>query len=350
MPLTYSGTSLTVKIPNAVASYQDVWWIRVHTKATATPAGIANKWSARSEARPLQVGDAVLSCDATSSSGNFGSIDFPWGGNDLDDLEMAIQKGPQPPETLKAWSGALPGDNACHGMAGSGAVYSEDSSVKENTNCVNTVTGLKAKPAYDGYLKAGSGKLLVDTLPACTAVGRPTRGSLGENSDVLSCFLNKDTLKLSDAVGYTGSVPLFTQDIYKSPRFAIVPILDHDPSGNKWMPIMTFVPAFITDQPTGASRTAPLVTGATDNGLVIQNPEKLPGHPDVLLQHGGASAAARRHGPAGLLRYRTQDDHPAQLTLSASSGTHERRPPARLAEGRLSSFRWAGSLLAKVPV
>ena len=236
---------------------------------------IANKWSARSEARPLQVGDAVLSCDATSTSGNFGSIDFPWGGNDLDDLEMAIRKGPQPPETLKAWSGALPGDNACHGMAASGAVYSEDSSVKENTNCVNTVTGLKAKPAYDGYLKAGSGKLLVDTLPACTAVGRPIRGSLGENSDVLSCFLNKDTLKLSDAVGYTGSVPLFTQDIYNSPRFAIVPILEHDPSGNKWMPIKAFVPAFITDQPTGASRTAPLVTGATDNGLVVQNPEKL---------------------------------------------------------------------------
>jgi hypothetical protein len=38
---------------------------------------------------------------------------------------------------------------------------------------------------------------------------------------------------------------------------------------------VTFVGAFITDQPTGASRSNPLVTGATDNGLVVQNPQKL---------------------------------------------------------------------------
>jgi hypothetical protein len=116
---------------------------------------------------------------------------------------------------------------------------------------------------------------MVDTTAPCLSRGRPTRGPWGENADVLSCFLKNDTLKLSDAVGYTGTDPLFTQDIYSSPRFAVVPILDHDPTGNKWMPIVTFVPAFITDQPTGASRSNMLVTGATDNGLVIQNPQKL---------------------------------------------------------------------------
>ncbi len=116
---------------------------------------------------------------------------------------------------------------------------------------------------------------MVDTGSACTAVGRPTRGSLGENSDVLSCFLKNNTLKLSDTVGYNGTDPLFTPDIWNSPRLAIVPILDHDPNGTKWMPIVGFAAGFITDQPTGASRQNPIVTGATDNGLVVENPQKL---------------------------------------------------------------------------
>jgi hypothetical protein len=159
-------------------------------------------------------------------------------------------------------------------MAGVG-ITSTEGNLQPNTNCVQTVTGLKANPAYDGYLEAPDGRLLVDTSPACIADGRPTRGTFNENADVLSCFLKNNSLKLSDTVGYHGTDPLFTQDIWDSPRLHIVPILDHDPTGTKWMPIITFVPAFITDQPTGASKQAPLVTGATDNGLVIQNPAKL---------------------------------------------------------------------------
>ena len=55
----------------------------------------------------------------------------------------------------------------------------------------------------------------------------------------------------------------------------LVPKLAHDPSGTKWMPIIGLVPAFITDQPTGASRTNPLVSTSTDNGLVVEHPNKL---------------------------------------------------------------------------
>ena len=54
----------------------------------------ADKWSARTQALPLQVGEGVLSCDVGSSSGNFGSIDIPWGGNDHDDLDQEHQQGP----------------------------------------------------------------------------------------------------------------------------------------------------------------------------------------------------------------------------------------------------------------
>lgn len=266
-----SPTSVSVNVPNDVAQHQDVWWIRVHNSTTDT-------WSARAQARPLLVGEAVLSCDPESDSGNFGSIDIPWGGNDLNDLEKNIAEGLRPPTTLDAWPGAtLPADNTCDSAVGN--IVSTDSpypaGAKENTNCVQSVTGLKAGPAYDGFLKAPDGRLLEDTAQVCQDLGRPQRGLHNENSDVLSCFLKNDTLRLSDTIYYNGDDGLFTQDIWSSPRFVLVPLLDHDPTGTKWMPIKGFLAGFITDQPTGASRGNPLVTGATDNGLVIENPKKL---------------------------------------------------------------------------
>jgi hypothetical protein len=235
---------------------------------------VADKWSAASQARPFLVGEAVLSCDPTSSSGNFGAIDLPWGGSDLADLEKNIADGLRPPTTLLPWPGpTYPADNTCDTAPGS--TISTDALSKPNTNCVQSVTGLKAKPAYDGYLKPPNGRLLVDTADKCEVLGRPQRGPHNENSDVLSCFLKNDSLHLSDTIYYHGTDALFTQDIWKSPRFLLVPILDHDPDGTKWMPIKGVVAGFITDQPTGASRTNPLVTGDTDNGLVIENPQKL---------------------------------------------------------------------------
>lgn len=270
-PPAQTATSVSVNVPNAVASYQDVWWIRVHNSVT-------DQWSARSQARPLLVGEAVLSCDPESSSGNFGSIDIPWGGNDLDDLEKNIADGLRPPTSLKKWPGPpYPADNACNSAVGS--VTSSDSpypgGAKPNTNCLQSVTGLKANPAYDGYLKNPNGKLLVDTSEKCQDLGRPQRGPYNENADVLSCFLRNDTLHLSDTIYYNGDDSLFTQDIWSSPRFVLVPLLDHDPTGTKWMPITGFVPGFITDQPTGASRTSLLVSDSTDNGLVVEHPQKL---------------------------------------------------------------------------
>ncbi len=262
-----TGTSITVDVPNPVASYQDVWWLRVRRISDGN-------WSARSQARPLLVGEVTLSCDPNSSSGNFGSLDIPWGGNDLNDLERNIRDGIRPGTTLKKWTTTpIPGQNACNSHPN--GVISTDTLGKENTNCLQSVTGLKAAPAYDGYLKNPNGKLLVDTSATCQSLGRPARGPYNENSDVLSCFLKNNTLKLSDAVGYHGTDPLFTQDIWKSPRMLIVPKIQADPSGTKWMPIVDFVPAFITDQPTGASRQVPIVTGATDNGLVVEHPQKL---------------------------------------------------------------------------
>lgn len=262
-----TATSVSVTLPVEVASVQDVWWVRVHDSVTG-------QWSARLQAKPLLVGEAVLSCDPASSSGNFGSIDLPWGsGNDQADLEKNIADGVRPPTSLKAFPTPLPLDNRCD--SDSRGVISTDALSKANTNCVQSVTGLKAGAAYDGYLKNGSGRLRVDTSSLCQSQGRPQRGPNDENSDILSCFLKNDTLRLSDTIFYTGTDGLFVQSIWNSPRFVIVPILDHDPTGTHWMPVVRFVAGFITDQPTGASRSNPLVTGDTDNGLVIENPKKL---------------------------------------------------------------------------
>lgn len=265
------ATAVSVNVPNSVASVQDVWWVRVHNKVT-------DKWSARTQARPLLVGDAVLSCDPESASGNFGAIDFPWTNNNNNNIEPSIRLGAPPPETLKQWPGPpYPAQNAC--QSDPLGVISTFGSLKPGTNCVQSTTGLKAGPAYDGYLKNSTGKLRVDTSSLCQSHGRPARQTLstGEsvNADVLSCFLKNDTLKLSDAINFVGSSSPFVSDLWKSPRFTLVPVIQVDPTGTKYMPIVTFVPGFICDEVTGSSRSSIVETGQTENGLVTQNPNKL---------------------------------------------------------------------------
>lgn len=272
-PITsQNAAGITVTVPNAVQSRQDVWWVRVHNKNTA-------KWSARSEARPLLVGEAVLSCDPESKSGNFGSIQLPHGNNnDQDDLVDNIQEGLMKGITLATHPEPLPADNSCYGGPAP-SVWSTDAAPREGTNCVDTLTGLKAGAAYEGYLSSPDGKLNTDTSDLCRASpqNRPQRFHLPDsngakvNDDTLSCFLKDDTLHLSDTVSYNGSDSLFVQEIFDSPRFMLVPVLHHDPSGHKWMPIVGFVPGFITDEVTGSSRTNPIFTGQTDNGLVAKN-------------------------------------------------------------------------------
>lgn len=287
-----SATSVSALIPNEVATYQDVWYVRVHEPASATyPDG---RWSSRAQAQPLQIGDAVLSCDPDSASGNFGAIDFPRGGNGNDNIEESIKNGLPAPMTLKAWPGsvALPPSmppNDCQGM-GSPSVWSSkpgtSPGLQPNTNCVQSTTGLSSGPASDGYLgETGSdptAKLRADTSDLCKAVGQPTRDhglnypakDLNVNADLLSCFLADDSLKLSDTLSVpSGADPKFVPEIYESPRFVLVPVTASDPSGTKWMPIVRFVPGFITNQPTGASRVNnlqnPDSNGKYDNGLIV---------------------------------------------------------------------------------
>jgi hypothetical protein len=243
----------------------------------------SDQWSARAQALPLIIGDATLSCDPNSASGNFGSIQIPHGfNNDKDDLVANIQDGLLAPISLKAFPAPLPADNDCRTMGPPSVTSSDPSPHNQNTNCVDTLTGLGAGDAYDGYLDSPDGKLVTDTSSRCHAAPQNRSNRLvlstGENinNDTLSCYLVNDTLHLSDLISVpTGATPKLDQTIWNSARFLQVPILAHDPGGHKWMPIVRFVPAFITDEVTGSSRSAPLFSGDTENGFVMQNPNKL---------------------------------------------------------------------------
>jgi Flp pilus assembly protein TadG len=277
--------AISVQLPNSVESRGDVWWIRVHHKVetTAPIPPSSDQWSARAEAQPLIVGDATLSCDPNSSSGNFGSIQIPHGfNNDKDDLVANIRDGVLPPISLKAFPPPLPADGACRTMGTPSVTSADPSPHSPGTNCVDSLTGLGAGDAYDGYLDSHAGKLVTDTSSRChdAPQSRSTRLvlSTGEsvNNDTLSCFLVNDSLHLSDLISVpTGASPKLDQSIWDSPRFTQVPILAHDPNGHAWMPIVRFVPAFITDEVTGSSRITPLFSGDTENGFVMQNPNKL---------------------------------------------------------------------------
>jgi hypothetical protein len=289
-----AGT-ISVQVPNEVQSREDVWWIRVHHVTTPPPADFAAGWSKRSEALPLQVGEAVLSCNPESASGNFGSIDFPWSNSGNANIEDSIKNGVPPPMSLKKWPDGItipaPSLNGgCHGMSTPPSVWSTRAGttpgLKPDTNCLQTTTGLESGPASDGYLGTNNSdntaKLRKDTSSICQSLaGQPARDqgvvtgkNLNVNADLLSCFLANDSLHLSDALNVaTGAQPLFVPDIWKSPRFVQVPVLEFDPQGTKWAPIIKFVPGFITNQPTGASRTNniqnPDLNNRYDNGLIV---------------------------------------------------------------------------------
>jgi hypothetical protein len=289
-----AGT-ISVEVPNAVQSREDVWWVRVHHVTTPPPPDYTTGWSARPESLPLLVGDAILSCNPESTSGNFGSIDFPWSNSNNANIESSIKDGVPPPMSLKQWPDGIPvpsphPTDGCHAMATPPSVWSTRAGttpgLQPNTNCLQTTTGLESGPASDGYLGVNnsdtSAKLRVDTSTLCrNQAGQPVRDqgvvtgkNLNVNADLLSCFLANDSLHLSDTLNVaTGADAMFVSEIWNSPRFVQVPVLETDPQGTKWAPIIRFVPAFITDQPTGASRTNNIqnldANGRKDNGLIV---------------------------------------------------------------------------------
>lgn len=271
-PINGSATSSQVKatVPDAVTAVEDVWYIRVK---------IGTQWSSRADARPFQVGEAVLQCDPGSTSGNFGTIDLPgWGLNTNDDIAKNIAAGLKPPLTLTKYPDPIPA-GFCS-TSDSRTVYSKNGPYKANTNCAETQPGLRSTAVTPGYLTgvdSTKGRLDKNTSSRCIAAGRSTRGALtgfgaGVNDDVLTCFFTDSSTSIATIASpsYAGPAVL-DSSIYDSPRFVWVPLFSFDPGGTKLMHITGFRPGFITDQPTGATGGNKLTTNETENGLVMKN-------------------------------------------------------------------------------
>ncbi len=279
---------MTVTIPAAVSAVEDVWYIRVQTAA-------GGRWSARSEAQPLRIGNATLECSGTSNDGNFGTLTIPRTdtSNSTGDgwLPVNMAVGLQAPLTLAVYPAPAP--DTC-GAAPAIVSGVPTPGLIPGTNCVDTDTGLPANSATNGLIAGAGGhlgRLDKNTTPGCgadsadrnarwvTGIGPGSTSDYSINDDLLTCFLTDDTTTLNTIVqrNYNGGAVL-TEDIFRSPRFMWIPILKVEPfsGGSNKYSIVDFRPAFLTDQPLTANRVNNLLGTVTDhNGLTITNDDIL---------------------------------------------------------------------------
>ncbi|RJS44831.1 TadE/TadG family type IV pilus assembly protein [Nocardioides cavernaquae] len=242
-------------IPAAVASVEDVWWVRVYLveDGAAPPPG---EWSSEGDARPLRVGAAQLECDAGSSDGNFGTLrlpraDVPSGSN----LSMNIADGFDDPLSLVVHEGADSTGHCTPGLPApplDPAVESEEPDrLRAGTNCVGTDPGLSANDAASGLIEGvGSTPGRLDAPAVCgPKIANPLhRGPSTINGDTLECFLTSGTVTAITSPTYNGGAVL-TQEIFDSPRFFWVPVLTADATrgASERYSIIDFRPAFLSD-------------------------------------------------------------------------------------------------------
>jgi len=220
----------------------------------------------------LPTGNPPLLCGQGSSAGNFGTLKLSnHVGGGMDNMGAAnVALGLD--HTLAPYpvAGRLP-DGTCSSSQTTSVLWPS-----EGTNCVDTDTGMSSKVATDGFVKGGSwgpgllAKSSYDTR--CGPGGTPAWtvwSGTQINNDVLTCFFTDPALHIADVANksYAGG-PVFSSDIYSSPRFGYVPVLPVQPAngGSKNYQIIDFRPAFITDQPASAMKgDGP---GTANNGLI----------------------------------------------------------------------------------
>ena len=268
---TISPDGKTITIPDlpdqtrGVSGVQEFWYIRVM---------ISGKWSTYSvdgsgnvvNAPMLTIGDPPLLCGQGSSSGNFGTLLLshpPYNGQDN---EGAANVALGLTNSLAIYPSGGPADGTCSSAQTQTVLWNTD-----GTNCVDTDTGMSAKVAGGGFLgitsaAVGGNQYLMypnhKTKCANGGLAEATTTISGKlvNNDTLTCFFLSPTTHVSDvdadptAGGYTGATPLISPDIYNSPRFAYVPVLNVQPAngGSKKYQIVDFRACFITDQPGSA--------------------------------------------------------------------------------------------------
>jgi Flp pilus assembly protein TadG len=305
-----SGTSLQVVIPTTVTAVEDIWWVRVRTRDQQG----ADHWSPAAEALPLRIGEAVLECVGASNEGNFGTILLPRTdiANNNNNLWLAANMavGLQAPLSMHTYDGSAPANGECApGPSNTNSAYIQGpgdnqtryapsgsagspSDLVERTNCVDTDGGLPANATTAGMIVglgnavAPKGRLR-DKPTTCGPGGNPGTQSRtatinGQsytfNNDILTCFFTNGSAHVSDVsvpnYTFNGGNPVISADIYSSPRFFYVPVLKVKPAtgGSKHYFIIDFRPAFLTGNPSTATKQAPGVTPSDDNGIqILQN-------------------------------------------------------------------------------
>jgi hypothetical protein len=257
--ISASSTSIVVNVPAAVLDIEDVWFVRVLKGTTYSP---------RTSAQRFTVGAPRAYC-AGSLEGNYGTIDLPRTDTSFD-LEWNIIFGPQPSLAIHP---APAGE--CSG--GAGSIESKTGPV-DGTNCLASEPGVKIGQTNDGLIsgKGGQrGRLDKDSTSGCSRSGDNSRTpttikSKYINDDLLSCFIINNA-RISDLISATdGSIgeKALSADIFNSPRYFWIPIVQREPAtGKKSWPIVAFRPGFITDQAVSATEQSPGVI-SEHNGLI----------------------------------------------------------------------------------
>jgi len=288
-----NGNSHTVRfnVPAAVASSEQVWYIRVWDRDTDTSS--TGKWSGKSNAVPFRVGEPVLECDAGSSDGNFGTLKFPRTdvASSNDQIAKNMATNIQAPMTLTKHSQWTSAGTCTNGVNAAVTSALPNPGLNPGTNCVDTDTGLPALAATSGMITGEGisptpGRLT--TKPTATGCGpggsssnataRIQTTNYSINNDVLTCFLTGGaSLATITSPTYAGDVVL-DESIYDSPRFFFVPVLHVQPAngGSDKYSIVDFRPAFLTDEEVAASsvkgsNTATPASGnSPGNGITIE--------------------------------------------------------------------------------
>lgn len=256
-------------IPSSVTSVQDTWYVRVSKDGGIT-------WS---NAKSLQVGDAVLECESAPTSGNFGALLLYRDPDSSTNERLALNMALGLDFTLSTFPSPASDWECSDGL--NGAVESTDGDLKDGTNCVRTDTGLPAS-ATEAGLVTGAGLSVPGRLDAESTnpdCGRPdatidfggSTGSFTINDDILTCFFTNGTTQIKDLDDTYGGPSVISAEIFESPRFFWVPVLGkvaENGTSNRYQ-IIDFRPAFITDQPGTASRANPQV--GTGNGLGLKD-------------------------------------------------------------------------------
>jgi hypothetical protein len=285
---TKSGAgSMKFTIPDAVTAQETAWYVRVFE------AGTVNKWSARTTAQPLRVGDAVLECSSNSSDGNFGTLKLPRNnpGADSTWIPVNMADGLETPLSLAIHNTPSASGTCSDGV--DGAIVSTKPDLKPGTNCSDTDTGLPATvatqgmitgvsgPGYDypGRLVASSSSTVEGRECGADGTSSPRSVTVGPktyliNNDVLTCFLTNGSTSLGDIASpaYNGG-PVLSADLYASPRFFWQPVLKVEPTsgGSAKYSIIDFRPGFLTDEAVSASAIRGSQTGTVENGLKLEN-------------------------------------------------------------------------------